>query len=353
MQIMSHQKFVWLVLAIALGASGVRAEEPLHPAFADDSRRDPFLTPAKAQVSGPLSGGPADDVWDAQQLPSPIAPSREPVDVFAEYDGEDCADTAGTAAMRRRFVMDTGATVTWLAPVDDFGVTDIETRTSLIIPVFIKGSPLRLSLNLGTTFFDAPAALDVPEQVYGLQADLNWFIPLRETWSLAVGLGGGVYSDLSSGRGFRVTGRAIVFKEYSKQLKLSAGVMILGRENLPAVPVAGLTYLPTEDWKIEVLIPRPRVARRVKWDGSREHWVYGGIELFGGNSWAIEQPGGVEDTLIYKDNRLIVGYETKAPGSFGGRVELGYVFTRQLEFEKSPAELEPGGTILLRAGVSY
>jgi hypothetical protein len=119
------------------------------------------------------------------------------------------------------------------------------------------------------------------------------------------------------------------------------------------MPIAGAIYTPADDFKVEILFPRPRVMKRVRLNGHREHWVYGGLELFGGNTWAITQSTGAEDTFIYKDNRLLIGYETKAPNRLSGRVEAGYVFTRKVEFENDPRNLDPGGTFMLRAGVTY
>jgi hypothetical protein len=119
------------------------------------------------------------------------------------------------------------------------------------------------------------------------------------------------------------------------------------------MPVAGLIYTPSDDYKIELLIPRPRVMRRMAVTGSCEHWGYFGLEIFGGNTWAVQQPNGTQDTFIYKDNRIFVGYEAKVPGGFAGRVEAGYVMMRHASFSSSSATLDPGGTVMLRAGVSY
>ena len=353
---MNHSLHAWLALALLLGAQHPsRGVEPLNPAFVEENERDPFLTPVNAQISGPLSGERLEETWNRDRLREGFDPVAEPNQVFNET--EDCSDsgTTGTAVIRKRALIDSTLTGTWLAPIDGFGVSDVEAKTQLVIPVFVQGSPLRLAMGFANTFMQTPAGIDVPNQLYGVQAELRWLIPFRERWAVDLGAGGGVFSDFSgsSTRGFRVTGRAIFVKTVSDRLKWSAGILYLGRQNLKAMPVAGLIYTPEDDVKIELLIPRSRIARRVAWDGTREHWMYFGLELFGGNSWAIEQAGGVEDVVIYKDNRFIFGYETKAPGALAGRAEVGYVFSRKLEFEKDPTVLMPGGTMLLRVGLTY
>lgn len=346
-------KLVCLALAVVLSVSacaGAGQAEPLQPAFDDDSLRDQFVTPAT--ISGPLDGeNPADD-WNVRGSNDWFEPAN-PIEVFADPD-EDCG-AAPLSAPPRRMIYDTAVTATRLAPVDGFAVSDVDLRSTLIIPYFIKGSPLRLALGGGTTMISAPAAINVPSQLYNFTAELRCLIPLRETWAVEVGAGGGVFSDLngSVGQGFRVTGRAIFIKEVNPQLKYSFGILYLGRKNLPAMPVAGLIYTPSDDYKVELLIPRPRVMRRIAMSGACEHWMYFGLEIFGGNSWAIQQSNGAQDTFIYKDNRIIAGYEAKVPGGFAGRVEAGYVMMRHVTFSNSSATLDPIGTLMLRAGLSY
>ena len=353
---MSHSRHAWLALALLLGAQHPSlGAEPLNRAFVEESERDPFLTPVNAQISGPLDGERFEETWNPERLSDGIAPVTEPDQLFGETEEGADTGTTGTTVIRKRPFIDSSLTSTWLAPIDGFGVTDVEAKTQLIIPVFVKGSPLRLAMGFAETFLQTPAGFDVPFQLYGVQSELRWLIPWRETLAVDLAAGGGLYTDFSGSgsRGFRVTGRAILVKTVSDRLKLSGGLLYLGRQNLKAVPVVGLIYTPEEDVKIELMIPRSRIARRVAWVGTREHWMYFGLELFGGNSWAIEQAGGVEDVVVYKDNRFIFGYETKAPGALAGRVEAGYVFGRHLEFENDPAKLDPGGTMLLRVGVTY
>lgn len=345
---------VCLALAIVLAASPLsfgQSDEPLHPSFADEALRDPFLTPAA--ISGPLDGERLEEQWDRQRQTDWFGSAYG--EVFTESDDESCTGTADVAPSRRCPIIDSGVTATWLAPVDGFGISDVDVRTQLIIPVFVQGSPLRLALAAGTTFVDAPATLDVPNRLYGLTAELRWYVPLKETWGIDLGAGGGVFSDLngSAGRGFRVTGRAILVKDLNPRLKVSGGILYLGRKNLVAMPIVGLIYTPQDDLRVEILFPRPRILKRVRLNGTREHWIYAGAEVFGGNTWSIQQSTGAEDTFLYKDNRVLVGYETKAPGGVAARIEAGYVFMRKVSFTTDPTTFDPGGTMMLRAGVTY
>ena len=338
-----------LLVFLTAIASAFAEAEPLHPAFEDESFRDPFLTPAA--IGGPLDGESPSDEWI--NGPGEYYYPNELDQVFDD-EGESCASTSPMPT-RRIPLYDNGITATWLAPADGFGISDIDLRSSLVFPLFVQGSPLRLTMGAGTTMVSPPAGIDVPSQLYNLTAELRWYIPFRETWGVDLGLGGGVFSDLdgSAGRGFRVTGRAILVKDVNPYWKVSAGILYLGRKNLLAMPIAGAIYTPSDDFKVEILIPRPRVLKRIRINGTREHWIYGGLEIFGGNTWAVTQSTGAEDTFIYKDNRFLVGYETKSPGGLAGRLEAGYVFMRKVEFETDPASFDPGGTVMIRAGITY
>lgn len=344
-------KLACLALAVLLATMPMAfaESEPLNPAFENESLRDPFLTPAT--ISGPLDGENLEDDWvnGPREYYFPAAPAE----VFGE-DEESCTTTK-PASKRLIPLYDNGITGTWLAPVDGFGISDVDLKTQLVFPLFVQGSPLRLAMIAGTTFVNAPAKIDVPSRLYGLNAELRWYIPFRETWGIDLGAGGGVYSDLdgAAGKGFRVTGRAILVKDLGPRWKVSGGFLYLGRKNLAAMPIAGVIYTPSDDFKVEILFPRPRVMKRIRFDGTREHWVYGGLEVFGGNTWSITQSTGAEDIFIYRDNRLLVGYETKVAGGLATRVEAGYVFTRKVEFENDPATLDPGGTVMVRAGLTY
>lgn len=339
-----------LTILVAVAASAVAgSSETLNQAFVDDAQRDQFVTPTT--ISGPLDGeNPADD-WTTDRG-GWYEPSS-PMEVFAEP--EDDGTTTPVTAPPPRMIYDSAITATRLAPMDGFALSDVDLRSTLIIPVFIKGSPLRLVLGAGTTMVSAPAAINVPSELYNFTAEVRCLIPLKETWAVELGAGGGLFSDLSGsvGDGFRVTGRAIFIKEASPRLKYSFGVLYLGRKNLLAMPVAGLIYTPSDDYKVELLIPRPRVMRRIAMNGTREHWMYFGAEIFGGNTWAIEHSNGSQDTFIYKDNRIIVGYEAKVPGGLSGRLEAGYVMMRHVSFSNDPATLDPGGTVMLRAGLTF
>ena len=64
---MSHPACLALafLLAVVPLASG-QSDEPLRPEFVDETLRDPFLTPVKSQISGPLDGERLEEDWSRE-----------------------------------------------------------------------------------------------------------------------------------------------------------------------------------------------------------------------------------------------------------------------------------------------
>jgi len=87
--------------------------------------------------------------------------------------------------------------------------------------------------------------------------------------------------------------------------------------------------------------------------GLDERWLYVGGE-FGGGAWAVERASGAPDELDVTDWRVFVGVERKIVGGLSRRVEVGYVFSRTLEYASDPDnEISLDDTLMLRAGITY
>jgi hypothetical protein len=134
------------------------------------------------------------------------------------------------------------------------------------------------------------------------------------------------------------------------------GVAYLDREDLRILPFAGLIWEPTPDWKLELMVPRPMIARRVRWEGAMgddvQDWFYIAGEL-GGGSWAIRRASGLNDVLTYSDLRLILGLERRVLFDVDYRLELAYVFARKVEYNSPSPSFDPSDTVMVRVGATY
>jgi hypothetical protein len=251
-------------------------------------------------------------------------------------------------------------TGTWLPPLSDepdsLGFGDLEAGLVLGFPFTRRDTPLLITPQFGTHLLDNAGPLDIPTTLYDASVE---FRHLRKfgngPWAMDVAVTVGYYSDFeqSSSDALRVTGRGIGVYESSPATKWLLGVAYLNRAGANVMPIFGVIHDASPDLRLELIFPRPRVLKRLA--GSvegDERWVYAGGE-FGGGVWSITRPStGDLQLLNYSDWRLLMGYEHKITGGVSRRVEFGYVFKRQLEFDDDP-EIALDDTVFLRGGLTY
>jgi hypothetical protein len=195
---------------------------------------------------------------------------------------------------------------------------------------------------------------DVPEEVYDVSLEVTMGLPINETWTLSAAVSPGIFSDFSGAGGdeFRLPGRAFAFYKWNEALTLGAGYLYLARPDITGLPLIGLSYIPSDEFRAELWFPRPKVSKRYYQVGNVERWVYG-VGEFGGGSWAIELDNGQSDSFAYRDYRLMLGVEQKCPEGFGWFVEGGFVFGRRIMFDRSNREQSLDGTTAMQAGVRF
>ena len=247
-----------------------------------------------------------------------------------------------------------GWEATWLSGGDDadaLGLISNEWRVKLEFP---RAKMLAITPRFGWNLVDGPVVSDLPAQLYDTSLETVVSLPLRETLFMQAAISPSIFTDgqNTGGDAFRLPGRLLVFWNYSDTLTLSGGLVYLDREDVGFLPSAGLIYKPSDDWKVELLIPRPRVAWRYSCEGDISRWAYV-VGEFGGGSWAIERATGAEDVATLSDYRLLLGWEQLQPQGLGYRVEGGCVFNRSLEYQSDAVDRDLPATALVRFAITY
>ncbi|QDU37803.1 hypothetical protein Mal4_21200 [Maioricimonas rarisocia] len=338
------------------------AVEPIQHAFRQDLAAPGMVEPASSEQSS--YGAPAieggvpsfqEDVYPTQtpldeypydELPPPAAPTFKPVapphQHFAPADG-------GWLGMRLK---STKATGTYLSGKGNtFGMTSLDFRGTLEFPALpgIFATP-----RFGWHFLDGPASTDLPGQLYNLSVDLLMVRPIGRNWMVHLAVAPSLYTDFDhvSGDSVRIVGRGLAFYRWSPTLQLSGGVVYLDRDDIPILPAAGLVYTPNDDTRIELMFPRPRIARRYQVEANHERWFYLTGEL-GGGTWSVKRTSGRDDVATYGDLRLLFGIDHKwyaGPSLF---FEGGYVFSRDLEYESNIGNRSFTDTVMVRIGANF
>jgi len=354
-----------LIGCLALWESGLsRGDDPRpFPVVAPEvvfSELEPVELPAPARVF--LESTVEEETAPLQLVQYPLE-SAAADDVLTEQ--AEAAEYAGPLGYLRRQLDclpkdqrglrmgETSATTTVLPSTGDDGFffSTLDLRTSIWparLPVF------KVSPRVGLHLTDSPAGIDVPSFLFDTGIDVSLGIPLSQNLTVLTSVGPSLFTDgenLSSSA-FRMNAMAIGFYKWSDTLRLAFGFVYLDREDISALPVAGVIYEPSERVKLELVFPRPKLAYRLTARENREHWCYLAGE-FGGNSWAVERSNGTDDVLTYRDLRLIGGIEQKNPGSLRWLMEAGFVFNREIEYESGIGKFKPSSTGLVRGGLTF
>jgi hypothetical protein len=239
---------------------------------------------------------------------------------------------------------------------DDLGIVDLDVREVFVFP---KIPGLMLTPGFATHLLEGPTSTDLPGALYDNWLELRWLKKFNDCWTMDLAISPSLFTDYdnTSDGAFRLMGRAISLYSYSPDLQLAFGFIYLDREDIKALPAAGLIWTPNDDYKLELLFPRPRLMYRWTGDELCSRWVYVGGE-FGGGSWAIQRPGPApgqtfDDVITYGALRFLVGVETKRVKGFSPRVEAGFTFNRSIEYKSGNGDYDPGNAALLRFGGSF
>ena len=280
----------------------------------------------------PATSAPDDPEWTSPQQNSPV------------HCDEQCDPWVSLGEIR-------GDATTVFGSGDDLGWTTFTLRGVFESPR-LPGFSIRPIF--GWHLIDEPDSTDLPDQVYDLSVEMRMYWPFGDRWLGEFAIAPGMFSDFdnTSGDAVRIVSRGIGYYKWSDSLRLAIGVAYLDRKDISWLPLGGVIWTPNPEWRYEITIPRPRIAHRIWCDGQDERWIYLAGE-FGGGSWAVQRAGGADDVATYRDYRLLLGVESNYESGRAWRVEAGYAFGRELEYESTVGDLEPDAVGLLRAGLTY
>jgi hypothetical protein len=239
------------------------------------------------------------------------------------------------------------------------GMTDVEGQLEIRLPLFDGLAPVKIVPGAAVRFWDGPTAgrgaPAVPNQLYELSADLSWRLRPAEWLFVDLKVTPGLYTDFKNvgSEAFRPRGHGLAIVALSEELQLVAGVVYTNRLRTLIVPAGGVRYAPSEDTEFRLVFPAPRISHRVFTVGQTKYFAYLAGE-FGGGTWGVRREDGRDDTLGYNDLRLLAGMEAETLDGPRWRAEVGYVFSRSVEFASNqPQTYHPPDTVLFRVGLSY
>lgn len=237
----------------------------------------------------------------------------------------------------------------WMPKTGDekTSLTQLDVALSFGVPLFDPDSPLLITPTFEAWFFRSNKQ-EWKSTLYTTGVELRWIKPLvKDKFTIDLGVSALYSSDFhnKSKKVIRFPAHVTAIWAFNPRTKIVGGVMYQDRKHkYNWLPVAGVIWTPNEDLNFELVFPKMRIARRVRWFGAgagddRSDWIYGAME-FAGGAWSdYEQLAGGEErhTFEYRDWRLLLGAERRT--SFGMTLgfEVGYAFERYIDADGASA----------------
>jgi hypothetical protein len=274
---------------------------------------------------------------------------------------ETTLETGRIADHKDGFFQKLAFSAAWLNRTSEqnMGLTELRSRLTVALPVPSRDFPLLITPAFNVTALNGPngrfAAPDLPAQLYDVSLELMWLPKLSDRWMGILAVAPGLYSDWDQLQDDALRTKVTALARYdwiAQRLQLVAGLLYLDRQDVNWLPAGGLIWTPHEDARYELLFPRPKLARAIARSELHEDWVYVAGE-FGGDTWSFHRPAGGFDRLTIRDWRVYLGIERKRDGGAGHRLEVGYVFSRDIRFDSPRPDYQIGDTLMLRAGIDF
>jgi hypothetical protein len=329
------------------------------PAPCDQQAVDPYCLPGNSTAPVIIDNGPCPPGCPtAGPVAGPIAgPVAGPL--IGPYAGVPTPPDPFFPYAKNKILQDARANITWLPRNGGGGIgfIDVEDESTFALPVPLPGdkSYLLLTPYGETHFVDGPDAADLPHRLYDADLLVQFLSQTPDNVLFYAGADPGLHTDGKSfsSDAWRVALYGAIGYRFSPTFAFGIGVGYLDRRDIGLIPIGGVIWVPNPDTRFELYPPKPRIERRICNTEAYDDWIYIGGEL-GGGEWAFERPGGVHDVASYRDWRALLGIERRSKcGGLGGMAEVGYTFSRRLEFASSTPTYDPPDTFLVRVGVIY
>lgn len=300
-------------------------------------------------------------ISQSPQVPNVLdAESREALGIPPQLldEDQDWTEPGGDGLDVKTFVpliahKSATASTTWLpGSGDDLGIFSLALSETAEFPRFEGFS---VTPRFGVHYLDGPVRTDLPARVYDTSVAFRWFNKVNEKWSYELEVAPGVYSDFKNvtSDSLRITGKGLAYYVHSRSKQFVMGVVYLDREDIMLLPAAGMIMWFSEGSRLELIFPKPKFTYRIEKDEAKERWLYVSGE-FGGGSWGIRRgTAGVDDIATYSDLRLIGGVETKHTNGMISQFEIGYVFSRKLEYKSDIGNYDISPTGMLRYQLTF
>jgi hypothetical protein len=219
---------------------------------------------------------------------------------------------------------------------------------SIASPNYLKrDQKMGVTSNVNIHLLSGPLSNHLPPRLYDFELGYQVRNSLSDLFSYEWSTMVGVFSDFedSARDGVRFPAHAVGMFHPGPRADWVFGVDYLGRDDIRLLPVAGFVWHDPQrpELRYEMVFPRPRIDLTL----SSQSRIYCS-GLLGGGTWDIEFPDNSNDVMTYRDYKLACGIEQSDSDGKLSSWELGWVFSRKLEFRNRSDEMHFGDAFVIR-----
>jgi hypothetical protein len=229
---------------------------------------------------------------------------------------------------------------------------DIETthwriRYGQSFPVSKKVS-LRAGVEWERYDFGRPAATPIPSRLQSAVVNLGMDWRIADRWILQTEVDPGIYSDLRDIdiEDFNAPLSMRLIYAQSEKLAWALALIANPKSEFPFIGGIGARWTPTEDLRVDIILPRPQIAYQV----SPEVGVFAGAEFKGGGYRVAEDFGNPigrpdlnDQDVFYREVRTGGGVRWKVTEKIAAIIEGGWVIDRRFRFVDRDLQLNGDG----------
>lgn len=199
----------------------------------------------------------------------------------------------------------------------------------------VWGGNVDLDAVLNARVFSDKTTLRMPDQLVNIALDAGWTRRYQNNLGCQIRLRPGIYSDFEefSGKGLFVPLRLMGVYTLSSDASLVLGADVRAGFERVVMPVAGLTWAPSETLRIDARIPAARLA----WYFERD-WIFELGWLWRSDSYRIRENTPYDrDMFTIEEQRMFAGITRWINDFCSLSLQIGQVYDREMEFtEEAP-----------------
>ena len=150
----------------------------------------------------------------------------------------------------------------WELKTDGVEIGNYDVKVTVPTYPLYGPPPPFISAGFSYTGLTAPAAYELPSSLYDISLGAAWMRPLNERWMLRFMASAAFAADFdnTSSDAWQFRGGVLASYKWTENLQLIVGAIASGRDDLPVLPGLGAIWTPSPSWRVNLMMPRPRVA---------------------------------------------------------------------------------------------